>query len=855
MRLRRFSGMSLRNLRARRQRTLLTAIGIVLGVGIVFGVLTLSETMSTSFRELFTRAYGSADLTVTAAGGSGEFGEETAEEVRGYEGVASAAPRLSLPASLILDTRQENGLPEIQSLRLFGVEPESAALATGFELTEGRYPRKGGEITLDESTAESLGLRIGGKVTLGTPEGPREAEVVGLLRIPGGSFGGVAFGMVPLPYAQRAFDKPGEISGISVAAAEGVPAGELRRRLDRKLGEGLQVERSETRTQEISSQLQGFRISLLFFAGTALFVGAFLVFNALSMTVLERTRELGMLRALGATRAMIARSVVLEAALLGLFGSLAGLLFGYGMAKGLVYLFGRAFLFEISELVISPFALVSAVVVGVLVTVLAALYPAVRAGRVSPVEAMRARSGSSGDGARRTRLASRLAPLAGLVLVSVGAPWIYYLAKNLSSNLSGLVYASGIAAVIGSFLGVSMIIPSLVRPLAGLFSPVLRLLFGVEGRMAAANATRNRARTALTAAALMVGISLVVAFAALGGSVLGSIRAYLEDSLGSDYVIQPTDRTSDVSFGEDLRREISHLPGVESTTSIVSSFLREGRRVSIVFGVDESYPEIFRVDYAAGGQDAFSKLRDGQALVGKQLAESRGLKVGDRVRLPTPEGRKWYRVAGILANDIVGGGQGIYLSKEILARDFNERESEFLAVKAAAGSDRGEIAGGIRRALRDYPQFTVYSNAEWKAQIEEDFNRQYVFFYAIMGVSVAVSAFGVVNTLSMSVFERTREIGILRAVGTTRLQVGRLIVDEGIVISLIGCLIGVVVGSLLGYLFVRGSGAGGFEVEFFYPKVPAMAALLCGLLIGTLAGLLPARTAARKSIVEAIGYE
>ena len=852
MKLRRFSGLSFRNLRARFQRTLLTAIGIVLGVGIVFGVLTLSTTMSGTFEELFTRAYGSADLTVTAAGGSGGFDQKAVEEVRSYEGVESAAPRYSLSSSLILDKVQKNGLPEVRSMRLFGVEPQSAKLATGFDLTDGHFPRSGNELTLDGGSAKNAGLGIGDRVTVGTPKGPKKLKLVGLLRIPGGSFGGLAFGMAPLPFAQNAFDKGRQISGIAVEAAEGVSVSDLKEKLDRELGEGLQAERSEKRTQEISGQLQGFKIALLFFAGTSLFVGAFLVFNALSMTILERTRELGMLRALGSTRAMIARSVIVEAMLLGVLGSLLGVLFGYGMARGLVYLFGRAFLFEITSLVLSPFALVSAIVVGIAVTVVAALYPAMKAGRVSPVEAMRARStGDSGQ----SRGVSLLAPAFGLVLAGAGVPWIYYLARNLSANLGGLIYASGIVAIIAAFLGISLVIPILVRPLAALFSPVLRLLFGVEGRMAAANATRNRGRTALTASALMVGISLVVAFSALGGSLLGSIRDYLDGSLGSDYVVQPTQQNSDDGFSATLPGKIGRVHGVEKTTSIVSTFRQDGEKVDAVFGVDQNYPEIFRVDYAAGGPGAFSKLKNGDAVIGKQLAKDRELGVGSRIEIPGPKGRKKYRVEGILKNDIVGGGMGIYLSQEILASDFNETQSEFLAIKARPGSDREALARRIDDVLEDYPQFTLYSNAEWKAQIESDFNRQYVFFYAIMGVSVAVSAFGVVNTLSMSVFERTREIGILRAVGTTRLQIGRLIIDEGIVISLIGCLIGVALGSLLGYLFVQGSGAGGFEIDFYYPKLPALAALLSGLFIGIFAGLLPARSAARKGIVEAVQYE
>ena len=203
MKLRRFSSLSFRNLGSRPQRTVLTTIGIVLGVGIVFGVLTLSNTMSSTFKDLFTRAYGSADLTVTAAGGSGTFSEDRVREVRSTSDVQSAAPRLSLPASLILDETDENGLPQVQSMRLFGVEPESASLATGFDLTEGRYPESGAELTLDGGTAESAGLRVGNTVRIGTPQGPEEAELVGLLRIPGGSFGGVGFGMAPAAYTQK----------------------------------------------------------------------------------------------------------------------------------------------------------------------------------------------------------------------------------------------------------------------------------------------------------------------------------------------------------------------------------------------------------------------------------------------------------------------------------------------------------------------------------------------------------------------------------------------------------------------------------------------------------------------------
>lgn len=851
VRLRRFSGLSLRNLLARPQRTLLTTVGIVLGVGIVFGVLTLSETMSSSFSALYTRAYGAADLTVTAAGGNGTFDETLAGEVRVMPGVASAAPRLSRPATLLIEGER----PEPRAMRIFGVDPETAALATGFELAAGRYPREGAELVLDVGSAEAAGIALGEKARVATAAGTEELTLVGTLRIPGGSFGGSAFGLIPLPFTQETFEKPQEITGIAVGAANPGEVDTLKEELSRRLGEGFQVERSETRTQQASSQLRTFQVALLFFAGTALFVGGFLVFNALSMTVLERTRELGMLRSLGATRAMISRSVVLEAATLGLAGSVMGVPLGYWMSRSLLALFGESLRLGDPKLALSPFALTSAIAVGVTVTVLAALYPALRAGRVSPVEAMRSQSAAPGYvSGGRIRL-SRLTTSFGLLLVAAGGWWSYRTAKGVSFSTDGLAYVTGLAGVVAMFLGVALIVPALTRPLTTLLSAPLRLLLGVEGQMAAANAVRNRSRTALTASAVIVGVSVVVAFSALGGSVLGSIRSYLESSLGSDYIVQPANGNYGVTFSRELRERVSELPGVGVATGVGSDFRRTGEDVYLIFGLDESYPEVFHLNYSAGGPGAFADLRGGSAIVGEQLAESRKLGVGSTLTLPSPGGDRNYRIAGIVANDFLGGGTGIYLSREALAEDFSVTEDSLLAIKTASGTDTRTTGKEVRSLLEDYPHLALYSNAEYNEELQREFGQQYVFFYAIMGVSVAVSAFGVVNTLSMSIFERRREIGVLRAVGATRLQVGRLVVNEGVVISLIGCVIGLALGSVLGYLFVRGSAAAGFDVEFFYPTVPAALSLLAGLVIGVTAGLIPARSAAGTNIVEAVQYE
>ena len=259
-------------------------------------------------------------------------------------------------------------------------------------------------------------------------------------------------------------------------------------------------------------------------------------------------------------------------------------------------------------------------------------------------------------------------------------------------------------------MGVSLIIPALVRPLSALFSPVLRLLFGVEGKMAATNATRNRGRTALTASALMVGISLVVAFSALGGSVLGSIRTYLEGSLGSDFVVQPANSDFDVTFSGELEEEVSRVPGVAETTGIATTIRRDGREVNVVLGVDESYPEIFRLNLD-GGAGVFDALEEGEALVGQQLAERRNLGPGDEVELRGIRGTQSYRVAGVVENDILDGGTGVYVSKETMARDFGVDSDGFLAIKAEPGGDREEIGREVGAVLRDYPQLSLYSNA------------------------------------------------------------------------------------------------------------------------------------------------
>ena len=488
--MRSFSSLALRQVRARRGRALLTAAGIVLGVGMILGVLLLAATINRTFSDLYSSVYGNTDLIVS---GSGEdsLRASALAEVEDTPGVESASGRILSVFTLLEDGGSQPPDPGAE-LNVAGQDPADEQVNDS-QLVAGRNPEAGREISLQESWAEANDIAAGDRVSLATPDGEKRFEVVGLFQFSSGfEFGGEGFAVMPLESARDVMDKPRVYDEIDVTVDGGDGAiADVERRLDRTLPRGVEVETPDSKSEDIESQLQAFNAILYFFAAMALFVGGFLIFNAFNMTVLQRTREIGMLRTLGAPRRKITASVLREAALLGLIGAALGLGLGLVLAYALTELV-RALDFPVGRLVVTWWAPVAAVATGLLTAILGALHPARRAGRTSPIRAVLGTEGL------RSRPGPRRAVL-GFALIGLGLAGAFWL--GAAEETTPTVAAAGMSGTIAIFFGIALIAPFVIRPLVRVLSWPVRRILPVEGRLAADAARTDPGRTAATATA------------------------------------------------------------------------------------------------------------------------------------------------------------------------------------------------------------------------------------------------------------------------------------------------------------------------------------------------------------------
>jgi putative ABC transport system permease protein len=884
--MRSFAGLAPRQLRARRLRALLTAAGIVLGVAMILGVLLLSVTIQGTFSDLFDSVYGRTDLVVSGSQSSGSLRPSTLREVRETEGVEDAAGGIQARFNLIERAEREQPaepppgeLPEGAPVPGGAPAPARADVevtgeplnvagrapgTTDFSDTEtvaGREPERGREIYLQRSWADANKIDVGDRIRLATPSGTARLEVVGLFQFETGlDFGGEGFATMPLGAARDLMDKPRGYDEILLTVAGGEDAiSGVRRRLERGLERGAKVNTPDKKADEVESQLQAFNVILYFFAAMALFVGGFLIFNSFNMTVLQRIREIGMLRALGATTGMVTRTVLIEAALLGLIGTVLGLGLGVALAQGLVVITRDVLEVPVGEVRLVGWALAAAAATGILTSVLGALWPARRAGRTSPIRAVLGTEGL------RSRPRARRA-VAGVALIVLGLGGAFWL--GAADETTPLVAAAGMAGTIAIFFGIAMASPFVVGPLARLLSWPLRRLFGVEGRLAADAARSNPGRTASTATGLMIGLALVVAVNSIGASFLRSIEAEFDRSFARDLTVQPRGFAPgsgpQQTIDRDLRGRLARIP--EAAVVARERFLfvpdlpaPKGERKSdgLLFAFDPvQYEPVDSTDVSgATREDAFAAVDDGAVTVGQGHADETGLEVGDRLKLDGPSGSRNARVAGIVET-VVFGGQTIGMSLETMRDVWGVDQDSELALKATSEQARPVLERKVERIVdRDYPNLAVLSNDELKADVEQQVNQQFAIFYAIVAVAVFASLFGIVNTLSMSVIERTREIGVLRALGATRWQVRRQVGDESIVIGLIGALLGIVVGTGLGWALLKGLAAGVPGVVYSPPLTTMAAVAVAGMVLGLIASVLPARRAARLDVIRALSYE
>jgi len=842
-----------RNIRSHKARAFLNALGIALGIGLIFAVLSLSTTLLSSFDALYSSVYGKVDLVVTGADGEGTLKPSVVGEVRDTAGVKVATAKIQSTLSLLKKNGKASTAQEDQ-LTVAGVNPKAPDL-TAEPLTAGQRISAANSINIDADFAARHHLRVGQNVKLSTPNGVATFHIVGLTQYGSDAqSGGEGFATIPLSRARGLYAISSGYTEVDVQVASAHSVSDVDRALRAKLPSNVEVASPSQRTSQVNSQLKAFDSILYFFGAMAAFVGAFLILNSFNMTVATRSREIGVLRTLGASRPQITRAILLEALLLSFVGVPLGLAIGFGFAQ-LMGLFVEAVNYPIGALQYPLVAFVVAPLAGIVATVAGALRPALAAGRIAPIRAVLAEHGTVPLN-RRRRIVT------GLIAVPLGLAGIYEFAA--ATTLPPKIFAIGVAGVLVLFGGVVIVAPLIVPALVRVLSGPIRLVTPIEGRLAADSTRANPLRTAATASGLMIGVALVATIGALGASLIGSISDELDKQLLTDFTVQPA------NFGQG---------GAGTSTPVSPAIARKiasQRDVNLATGVGQLYVAggYAGGDYQALGFDphararvttlnftgqsaaaVYAKVARGEVTVGGQLWRRRHVAAGDRITLKGPGQNLKATVAGVVSGASLEDQQ-IGMSLATFRKLTGISGYSQIDVLARSASTRPVVQRELNALVqRSYPNLTVLSNAGIKNQIESQTNQVFAIFYAIMLVAIVVSLLGVVNTMTISVLERTREIGVLRSVGARRLSVARMVTDESVLLTVAGALIGLAVGLAIGYFYVHGVSSGLSGVSFRPPVTVAVVVALASVLAGLAAAVLPAQRAAAMNIIEAVGYE
>ena len=848
--------LAIRGLLARKLRSALTAFAVVLGVGLVSGTYVLTDTIDSSFDDIFRTANEGSDVVVKSRE-SVEREDDTVpamdaavlEQVRAVDGVAKAAGGI-FDSVAIFD--KDGDIISSGGAPMF-VASTAPKPFDPFIYVEGRPPDGPRELAVDRLTADRFDFEVGGQIKVAGEPGAREYRIAGVAKFGEvESIGGAAMVIATLEEAQRLTGKPGRLDTIAAAADEGVTPERLAAAVDAALPPSLTAltgeQEAADQAADIEEALSFFQTALLVFAGIALFVGAFTIFNTFSITVAQRMREFAMLRTLGASRRQVLAAVVVEALVIGVVAGALGLLAGIGLAPGLNELF-KSFGLDLPNTgtVIKSRTIVVSLIVGTLVTLVAALVPALRATRIAPVAALR--EGAVIPRGRRHRL---VLPFA-LLLLSLGVGLICAgLFAGIDDEGTTLPLLGGGAAAV--FLGTALASPRLVRPLASVVGRPIERLRGVTGRIARENAVRNPARTAVTAAALMIGLALVTFVTVFAAGARHSVDDIIDRQFAGDLVIQHTDGFSPVpAAAGDAARQ---LPGVNVASPIRGSEGQlEGETSALdVTGIDPStFTRVLSFDWERGSDDTMRSLGPEDAVLDEEFADEEGLSVGDLVTVKTPTGKvAAYTVRGTFDNQELTGE--VVVRNDTLRRDFDERRNQTILLGLADGADKGDVRERLDELLEQrFPMAEALDQEDFKDRIAEGVNSVLGLIYVLLALAVIVSLFGIVNTLALSIHERTREIGMLRAIGMSVRQMRRIVRYEAVITALIGAVLGSVIGVFFGWIVLQPLEEEGFSFTFPAGTIAVMLAIAA--VAGVLAAIAPARRATRVDVLDALAYE
>jgi putative ABC transport system permease protein len=859
--LRLLNTISWRHVTRHRLRTALTFFGIALGVAVIVAIAVVNRSLTTSFQSTIDQIAGKAVLQV--ANGESGMAESLFPIIRDTAGVKDAAAAVEgfLPLA---------GMPG-ERLFVYGVDflTDSALrdhqfVETEFALDQALdFIARPDSIALTDSFSRRLSLPVGATVTLLTSEGKRDFTVRALLKEQGTAtvFGG-SFALMDLPAAQRTFGKDGKLDLVDLTIEEGESVESVQRRLRERLQGAAEVERPSKRGAQIELLLTSFRVGLFFVSLIALFVGFFLIYNTVSVSVIQRRKEIGALRCLGMKRGELLRLIITEALLLALAGSVIGTLLGWVLARAALAAVGETVgnLFSLMDLNRADFTireLALALGSGVAVAVVAALHPAWEAVHVSPLENVR-QTAWQPAGRRNKSWPNRVA-----IFCFIASPAFLFIAPTVSGEVAK--FSVGVIGMLIFLLGLAAFCPAIITFAARWFQrstlSVAKLSW-VELRLASNSLMRNPIRSGITVATMVISLAAIFTIASFVNSVRGSLLAWVDQMVTADLIVSSGARTAgpkNVPLREDLLPELRKIPGIQviDLYRLIRSTY-QGKPILVESFSARDSAKVRTLPMAEGdGERALREMADAKGVIVSESFQSKfGTRTGDRLELATPSGKISFQVLGVYI-DYSSDSGSVLLDRALYKKYWKDELLDAFDLWLVPGADERQIIETIKQRHGERYQLFISTHGELRDAVVKIMEQSFVVNYAVEIVAVVVAIFSVINTLLASVLDRTREIGVLRAIGATRAQVRRSVIGEAGLMGLIGGLLGLFAGTVMAYHHVvyNTKQLTGWTFQFYYPYDVAVLSIVASVILCIFAGFAPAKQAASLPIVSAIGYE
>jgi len=860
-----FQYVGLRHLQLHPGRTILTTLGVSLGIALYVAIAIINESTKNALRDSIEAVAGKASLTISA--GIAGFNEDKLELIRDVSGVKSAVPMIEARAFF------EGAKESTDGLYILGVDLLQESAVRTYQATDQRiiddpltFLNQADSIIFTEALAKKRGLTLDSKVKLSTTNGLKTFTVRGLLKPEGTAkaYGG-SLAIMDIDGARMMFGKENKIDRVDIVPRDGIAIKDLRESLQKKLGENFTIESPASQSEQMEKMLAAYQMILTFFSTLALLVGLFLVMNSISVAIAERKKEIGTLRALGATRFSMVYLFVSEVFGIGLIGSILGCIIGRGLAEKLVAQVTTSIAaqfqtrIDVNHLEFTWKQIMTSVALGTVASVVAALLPALKAAAIHPLESMKKHAESVSDEDERR---SKMVILLGLALLIFTTLSMIY---EWGKLWIGLDIFTKVSAVLGSALFGPFLVFIFIHGARSLWrntrKPVLKL--------ALENLIRSRKRTTSNVMALMVGLFLVMMIATVRASFHDTLTNWLNQIFVADVMVASTGRmiVADVQpVKEELQNEILAIPGVKpigenrGLGSRIVPYYYHGKKMMIK--AYDHYADFYEYQNFAiqnGDRTKIAPLLytgEPNVILTPTFLTKQNKKIGDMVTLETPTGSIDFKIVGSVS-DYASPEGVIYISRDNYKKYWKDSLVTAFILNISPGYTLEQVRSEIDRKIGQKWNVVTISNAEFKTQMEQAVDRTFAYTRAIEVIALLVGLLGLLNTLLISVLERTREIGMLRAVGSTRGQISNMILLESLLQGIFGAIVAILLGSYVGMLFVEHglTTTLGWIIEFHFPKESVIQTLVTGVIVAMIAGVLPARKAANLEITESLDYE